>query len=166
MSTGTAKGANLPTRFGYRPLTTATTPHVQLDQYAPRALQEELWTRMTGLPGVTSGRSGVSFPQTRAVHLAPDLAHGPDDAFMVRTEFAHLHGDGSGSLHVALPPERAAEAIQTGWAEEHPVVTMGLGPETWVMLYGTKNDTGLGVIWQLVQDSYAFACGQTSLPAA
>ncbi|MFE4758181.1 luciferase family protein [Streptomyces mirabilis] len=159
MSTGTTKYAVLPTRFGHRPVTTATTPHVQLDQYAPRPLQNELWSLMVGLRGVTSGRSGISFPQTRALHLDPQIARGPEDAFMSGTEFAHLHGDGSGSLHVALPPARAAEAIRTGWAEEHPVVTMGLGPETWVMLYGPRNDTGLGVVWQLVQDSHAFACG-------
>ena len=61
---------------------------------------------------------------------------------------------------MALPAERAAEAIRTGWAEEHPVVTVGLGPETWVMLHGPQNDTGLAVVWQLVQDSCAFACGQ------
>ncbi|MCZ0984824.1 luciferase family protein [Streptomyces diastatochromogenes] len=160
MSTGTASDATLPERVGFRPLTTPATPHIQLDQHAPQALQDELWSLMTGLRGVTSGRSGISLPQTRALHLDPGLAVGPDEAFMVGTEFAHLHGDGSGSLHVALPAERAAEAIRTGWAEAHPVVTMGLGPETWVMLYGPKDDGQLAVVWQLVQESHAFACGQ------
>ncbi|MGW1028259.1 luciferase domain-containing protein [Streptomyces sp. NPDC002577] len=162
MSSGTAKEAGLPERSGHRPRTTPATPHIQLDQYAPPALQQELWRLMTGLPGVTSGRSGISLPHTRALHLDPGLALGPADAFMVGTEFAHLHGDGSGSLHVALPSARAAEAIRTGWAEEHPVVAMGLGPETWVMLYGPQDDGELAVVWQLVQESHAFACGEAS----
>ncbi|MFJ8025769.1 luciferase family protein [Streptomyces sp. NPDC096311] len=166
MSTGMARDADLPERAGLRPHTTPATPHIQLDQYAPPAFQDELWSLMTGLRGVTTGRSGISLPQTRALHLDPALALGPDEAFMVGTEFAHLHGDGSGSLHAALPPQRAAEAIRTGWAEEHPVVTMGLGPETWVMLYGPQDDSELAVIWRLVQDSHAFACGQASTSRA
>lgn len=162
MSTDTARDTYLPERPGRRPRTTPATPHVQLDQHAPPAFNEELWHLMTGLRGVTSGRSGISLPQTRALHLDPALALGPDDAFMVGTEFAHRHGDGSGSLHVALPPDRAAEAVRSGWAEAHPVVTMGRGAETWVMLYGPQDESELAVIWQLVQDSHAFACGQVS----
>lgn len=149
-------------RAGSRPRTTPITPHMQLDQQAPQALRDALWRRMTSLEGVRSGPSGISVPQTRAVHLDPRLATGPREAFMVGTEFAHLHGDGSGSLHLALPSHRAAEAIRLGWAEQHPVVAMGLGPDTLVMVYGPRDDTELTVVWQLVRESHAFARGHRS----
>lgn len=150
----------LTERVGSRPHTTPATPHMQLDQQAPQHVQDVLWQRMTSLEGVRSGPSGISLPQTRAIHLDPRLAKGLREAFMVGTEFAHLHGDGSGSLHMALPSDRAAEVIRLGWAEQHPVVAMGMGPETWVMVYGPRDDAELTVVWQLVRESHAFAHGK------
>src|SRR4051794_34514646 len=85
-----------PTRSGPRPQTGPAIPHQQLTQIAPALLQEELWRRMTGLEGVRTGRSGVSLPDTRALHLDHGLAAGPREAFMVGTEFAHIHSRGDG----------------------------------------------------------------------
>jgi phospholipase/carboxylesterase len=135
-------------------------PHQQLDQIAPVALQEELWRRMEGLEHVTTGRSGVSLPESRALHLDPALASGPRSSFLVGTEFAHLHGAQDGSLHAALPEPAAAEAIEKGWAELHPLARDGVVPPTMVMLYGPRNDEELETIWQLVETSYEFACGR------
>jgi Family of unknown function (DUF5519) len=150
----------LPARSGPRPRTNPTTPHIQLDEHAPAHLTDELWQRMTRLPGVTTGRSGISAPSSRALHLDPKLAHGPREAFMVGTEFAHLHRDGSGSLHLALPRDVAQHAIERAWAEPHPVVAMGLGPPTLVMLYGPRDQAELEVIWGLVEVSHGFATGR------
>jgi Family of unknown function (DUF5519) len=149
----------LPARSGPRPSTNPTTPHIQRDQWAPAPLAAELWQRMIRLPGVTTGRSGVSAPSSRALHLDQRLAKGPREAFMVGTEFAHLHGDGSGSLHLALPRDVAQHAIERGWAEPHPVVAMGLGPPTLVMLYGPRDSGELDVVWGLVETSHGFATG-------
>jgi hypothetical protein len=137
-------------------------PHQQLDQTAPLALQEELWQRMAGLSGVRTGRSGVSLPQTRALHLDEQLAVGPPAAYMVGTEFAHLHGAEDGSLHLMLPPELAVDAIDKGWAELHPMARRGVAPPTLVMLYGPRDEAELATIWQLVQASYAFARGDAT----
>lgn len=160
MSVDTAREAVLPQRAGTRPRITPATPHMQLDQMGPKALHDDLWRRMAGLDGIRSGHSGISEIRTRALHLDPRLAQGPRDAFLVGTEFAHLHGDGSGSLHLALPPRRAEEAMHRGWAEPHPVVAMGYGFPTWVMLYGPRDDDELTVLWHLVLDSHAYARGQ------
>jgi hypothetical protein len=135
-------------------------PHQQLDQIAPVELQEELWRRMSGLEDATTGRSGVSLPETRALHLDPARATGPPEAYLVGTEFAHLHGDFDGSLHVALPKDAADEAIEKGWAELHPLAREGVLPPTLVMLYGPRDEAELETIWQLVEASYAFACGR------
>ena len=152
--------SDLPTRRGSRPTAHAGMPHQQLDQNPPPPLQEELWRRMEALEGVRTGRSGVSLPDSRAVHLDPGLAQGPPEALMVGTEFAHLHGPADGSLHVTLPRERAAEAIDRGWAELHPVALAGRVPPTLVMLYGPRDEVELETVWGLVKQSYDFARGE------
>jgi hypothetical protein len=150
---------SLPSRSGTRPTTALAMPHQQLDQTSPVALQEELWRRMTGLEGVRPGRSGVSLPESRALHLDPRIARGPSNAFLVGTEFAHMHGAQDGSLHLMLPPDDVAEAINKGWAEPHPLASRGIAPPTLVMLFGPRDDAELETIWQLIQVSYWFARG-------
>jgi hypothetical protein len=152
----------LPQRTGERPETRTAMPHQQLDQTAPPQLQEELWQRMTSLEGVRAGRSGVSLPATRALHLDPALALGPSDAFMAGTEFGHLHGASDGSLHLSLPAAVAEEAIEKGWAEHHPLVAQGIAPRGVVMVYGPRNEDELETVWQLVQAGYAFARGDAT----
>jgi hypothetical protein len=105
-------------RSGERPRTRPTMPHQQLDRIAPVAIQEEHGQRMARLEGVRTGRSGVSLPslpESRAVHLDPELARGPVEALLIGTEFAHLHGTADGSLRVTLPPAVAVEPINKGW---------------------------------------------------
>lgn len=154
--------AVLPRRAGERPSTRLAMPHQQLDQTAPVSLQEELWGRMTGLEGVRAGRSGVSLPQTRALHLDPALALGPTDAFMVGTEFAHLHGAFDGSLHLTLPGAVAEETIEKGWAELHPLARQGVAPRSLVMVYGPRDEDELETVWKLIEASYAFARGDVT----
>ncbi|MEV4066487.1 luciferase family protein [Nonomuraea dietziae] len=145
----------LTRRRGSRPATRPATPHQQLDQTAPVPLQEELWLRMAGLPGVRTGRSGISLPDTRALHL-PE-ASGPANAYLIGAEFAHLHGARDGSLHLTLPGAEASRAIEHGWAEPHPLAGTGLIPPTIVMVYGPRDREELEVVWSLVQTSYAYA---------
>lgn len=150
----------LPQRTGDRPKTRPVNPHQQLDQIAPTTMQEQLWRRMTELDDVRLGGSGVSLPDSRALHLDPRQASGPPEAFYLGTEFAHLHGARDGSLHIALPQADVAEALEKGWAELHPMVLMGMLPPTHVMVYGPRDEAELETVWQLIQRSYAFARGQ------
>jgi luciferase-like monooxygenase len=160
--TTTSNTHALPPRSGDRPKTGPEIPHQQLSQNAPLPLQEELWQRMTRLEGVHPGRSYVSLPDTRALHLDPRLASGPRDAFFAGTEFAHLHGPSDGSLHLMLPVSVASDAIEKGWSELHPVARRGAAPPTLVMLYGPRDEAELETVWQLVQTSYAFARGEAA----
>lgn len=155
----TADAGKLPHRTGPRPRTGPAIPHQQLSQNAPDWLQEELWRRMDDFDGVLTGPSGVSLPETRALHLEPELAAGPPEAFMVGTEFAHLHGPQDGSLHMALPPDLAREAIERGWAELHPLARAGRLPETLMMVYGPRDNSELETVWGLVEASYDHARG-------
>ena len=138
-------------------------PHQQLDQTAPALLQEQLRRRMIALDGVRAGRSGISLPQTRALHLDPELALGLASAFMVGVEFAHLHGASDGSLHVALPPDVAAVAITRGWAEAHSLARRGIIPATHLMIYGPRDEAELETVWRLLEISYEYARGKRSL---
>ena len=112
---------------------------------------------MGSLPHTELGASHISARSSVAVHLAAAYANGPAAAFIARTEFAHLHADGSGSLHMTLPEGTADEAIAKGWAERHPAATAGLAPPTLVMVYGPRDDAELEQVWALVQRSYTFA---------
>ena len=149
----------LPNRTGPRPDTGAAMPHQQLTQNAPPELQEALFARATGLPGVRVGRSGVSVPGARAFLLEDGLAHGPPEAFMVGTEFAHLHPAYDGSLHLAMPAEAAADLERKGWGELHPLARMGVMPPTALMVFGPRDADELEVIWTIVQASHTFARG-------
>lgn len=154
---------SLRDRRGSRPRTTSTHPHVQLEQNAPPVLQERLWARVLELPGVHEGPSGISLPDSRAAHLDATAALGPPDAFLQGHEFAHRHPTRDGSLHVALPSPLAREIADRGWGEAHPLAATGELPDTYVMLYGPRDDADLDVVWALLRRSYAFATGTDEL---
>lgn len=152
-----ASDPQLAERAGPAPLTTKPTPqlahpHQQLTQTAPRGLQEQLVARAALLPGIEMGDSCVSVPGARALHLDVDLARGPASAFQCRTEFAHVHPAGDGSLHMTLPELVYADVIAKGWGEPHPISGT-------MLVYGPRNHFELEVIWQLLITSYRFALG-------
>lgn len=151
---------SLPARSGPRPRTTPVNPHQQLDQNAPRHLQEALLERTRALPGVRVGPSGISVPGARAFILDEELAAGPPEAFMVGREFAHLHPPYDGSLHLMLPEDAARAAVAKGWGELHPVARWGWLPPTALMVYGPRDEKELEAVWLIVQASYAFARGE------
>lgn len=147
--------SRIPARQGAKPLTTPQTPHMQLNQISPVALQEQLWQAMSALPGTQSRPSGISMPGTRALWL--DQA-GPAEAFMVGREFAHLHPASDGSLHMTLDPQTHALALAGGWAEPHPLAGR-FAPATTSLVYGPRDHAELDMVWWLVQQSYRFASG-------
>ncbi|HEX2075863.1 MAG TPA: luciferase family protein [Geodermatophilus sp.] len=155
--TGLPDGA-LPPRRGERPLVTAHIPQSQGSDTAPADLQEELFARVTALPGVTSRQSAISVPGARGFFVSPH--RGPLDAFLVPAagEFAHLHPGEDGSLHLALPPALAAEAITRGWAQAHPLAGVRLTPGM-VMVYGPRDEQELDVVTAVVATSHAWATG-------
>ena len=72
-------------------------------------------------------------------------------------EYAHIHPDGS--LHIALSPSRAQEAIKKGWAIGHPFSSRK-GWEGFVMLYTPMSMEELDVTFQLIVDGFNFVTGQ------
>jgi hypothetical protein len=83
---------------------------------------------------------------------------------MIGREFAHIHPRPDGSLHAALPPELAEEAIEKGWAEQHPVARLGYISPNVVMIYAPRNAEEIEDVAGLVAESYRYAGGRGSLP--
>jgi hypothetical protein len=147
-------------RSGPRPTTTPTNPHTQHHQQPTGWEQREfLAEAVFDLPGVVERPSAISVPGARALWLM-EGAGGPPEAFMVGNEFAHLHPAPDQSLHMMLPPALAEEAIEAGWAEQHPLASRGLISPTAVMVYAPRNDSERQVVEQLVRASHAFARGE------
>lgn len=119
------------------PRTRAGIPHQQLDQIAPAAMQEALWSRMLMRPG--DGQPDVASGHARPAAESGDRA-GTAVGLRARrsTEFAHLHGRPDGSLHMNLPIDVVESAIAAGWAELHPYVLKGWvrGPPAEVRRHG------------------------------
>lgn len=149
----------LPSRPGPRPQTTPWAPHVQQDQNASQAMQTLLVQRVFGLATVEERPTTVSAPGARAIWLRDDVPPGPRDAFLSNREVGHFH-PWDGSLHIALPPELAGEAVKAGWAEVHPVVRAGMAPDHVVMLYGPRDEGEVQVLFELVSAAVARAAGQ------
>ncbi len=151
---------SLPRRSGPRPATTPTNPHTQLDQQPTGSEQRELLAATVfALTGVVERPSAISVPGARALWLT-EGAVGPPEAFMVGNEFAHLHPAPDQSLHAMLPPGLAGEAIDAGWAEQHPVARRGLIPANAVMIYAPRDDAERAVVEELVRAAHAFARGE------
>lgn len=149
----------LPRREGPRPRTTPTNPHAQLDQNPGPPIVEELARRMFELPGVEERPSAISVPGARAMWLAEGVPAGPREGFMIGREFAHIHPLPDGSLHAALPPETAEEAVEKGWAEQHPVARLGYIPGNVVMIYAPRDEQELEIVLGLVEESRRYAAG-------
>lgn len=149
--------STLPQRAGEAPQTNPAMPHQQLSQNASADLQEKLFERIAGLDGIVVGPSQVSVPGARAFHLDPAHAGGSREAFMVGTEFAHLHPAYDGSLHLVLPEALAREVIAKGWGEFHPLVAQGRMPPTNIMVYGPRDEAELDAVLKIVRAAYANA---------
>jgi hypothetical protein len=142
----------LPSRQGPRPETIGPRPHAQVSQPSPPELHRQLAARALELPGVQPADSLVSVPGALAFVLDEDRAGGPPEAFQAGREFAHLHPQTDGSLHMTLPPEVAEEAYEKGWGEPHPRSGTPL-------IYAPRDEQELEVVLRLLRSSYGFASG-------
>jgi phospholipase/carboxylesterase len=147
----------LPARTGSRPAVSWTIPQEQRSDNAPVELQEQLLAHVKALPGVTTRQSAISVPGARGLMVE---GSGPLDAFLVPSagEFAHLHPAHDGSLHLALPPALAADAVARRWAVAHPLAGIRLA-RGMVLVYGPRNPTELATVAGIVETSHAYATG-------
>ncbi|MBD1540256.1 phospholipase [Arthrobacter sp. S13_S34] len=148
---------SLPLRVGHRPEVSWTIPQEQRSDNAPRELQDKLLSRISTLAGVSTRQSAISVPGATGLMLGPAPSATPD-GFLVPSvgEFAHQHPAHDGSLHVALPPVLAAEAVAKGWAVAHPLAGVRLA-RGMVLVYGPRDDSELETVAAIVQTSHHYA---------
>jgi len=147
----------VPPRTGPRPRTASALPHIQLEQWPPAGIIEQLVERSLALPHILPKQSRMASPESIALCLPDRLAAGPHDAFIDAHEFCHLHPLPEGSIHLMLPLEVRESAVRMGWAEPHPAARIGIMPEALVMLYAPRNSRELAVVIKLISSSYQFA---------
>lgn len=149
---------DLPHREGPRPEVSWTIPQQQETQNSPAHLQERLFDELRTLPGAEVGPSRISVPGARGLTLSEGS---PDPrAWLVPQvgEFAHLHPEHDGSLHLVLPPDLAADLIAKGWGRPHMWAGSRLSPG-FVMVFGPRDDAELETVLGIVAASHAYASG-------
>jgi hypothetical protein len=147
-----SSAGSLPARRGPHPETIGPRPHAQVSQQSPPHIHKQLAARALELPGVSGADSLVSVPGALAFVLDEAMAGGPPEAFQAEREFAHLHPEDDGSLHMTLPPDVAREAYRKGWGEPHPVSGTPL-------VFAPGDEDELEVVLRLLRASYEFAVG-------
>ena len=120
---------------------------------------DELARRVFALPNVEERSSAISVPGSRALWLREDVLAGPPEVFVIERESAHIHPMPDGSLHIALPPEVAQEAVGKDWAEQHPVARMGRMLQNVVMIYAPRDADEIEVVAGLVVEAYRYLGG-------
>lgn len=157
---GNTQGTNdvtLTIRKGPRPETTTHIPHIQIDIEPLPEVHKALFERVYSINGIENRPSIISLPGARSMWLKEELHLEHPEVIVSGREFAHIHPDGS--LHIALPPKRALEAVEAGWAIFHPF-SHRRGWEGFVMLYTPQSMEELDVTFQLIVDGYNFVTGQ------
>ena len=149
----------IPQRSGERPKTNYGLPHEQLDQNPPANIYKRLKDQAFDFPFVERRPSIISVPGAEALWLLEDGGHSCAEAFMRGNEFAHVHPPYDGSMHMMLPEDLAAEVIEQGWGEAHPLVPRGEAPPTLLMVFGPRDEMDIEVILKLINASYKFARG-------
>ena len=148
----------VPDRAGQRPRTDLRAPHTQLDQLASagerHALSRRILDLLADLDGTFHGGSNRAPPGSVGLHLRGDCASANGRAFLLGTEFAHIHVEDDGSLHAILPEPLRTAAMEAGWAEPHPFAGQPtVSPDT-VMIYAPRDDAECGVVADLVRASW------------
>lgn len=118
-----------------------------------------LLARISELPGIRLGPSGRAPIGTVGFSLPPQEAGGEARAFMLGSEFAHLHPEPDGSLHMTLPEPLRSDAIAAGWAEPHPLAGLPSISDHIVLVYAPRDARELDTVAALVAASWAYARG-------
>ena len=114
--------------------------HQQSNQRSNIEMQEQVWAYISSFPNTKTWSSLISVEWARAVFLE-EISTGPT---LVQKEWIHIHPPEDGSLHVAVPIDRASEIERLWRWERHP-----RNPST-VMLYWPRNEHELNIIKKIV----------------
>lgn len=152
----------LPNRAGPKPYVTSGVPHVQVGIDADPAISKALVRRVANMPGIEIRPTVMSLPGALGFRLARNVELARADLGVRQREFAHMHPDGS--LHAFLPPKLAARVVATGWGAHHPWSKKWPKWKGFVMIFTPKSKRELGVVLQLIGESYKLVTTNLSAP--
>ncbi len=152
-------GLDLPIRSGPAPRVTRTNPQAQLDQFPDSATHAETLRMIVAWPAVVHRHSLRAPEGTLGLFLDARDANGPDDAFLLGTEFAHLHPLPDGSLHMTLPPDVREMVIARGWGIPHPLAGYPTVSPATMLVYAPRDENERAVVKALVGAAERFARG-------
>lgn len=155
-----------PFREGPPPETPGGIPHQQYNQNAPVAMQKALRAAAATLPGMRFEPTPFSLSGSVGWRLEKRLARGPAGAFIRQSlEFGHQHVPADGSMHMLLPLQFAAAALEKGWGVIHPLTDSISGEQSeYVMIFGPRDEGELRTVWIIAQISYYQARGLSMEP--
>lgn len=149
----------LPQRRGTTPTTTRQNPQQQLDQIPDQTNYTAFRQMVANWPGVIKRPSLRAPLGTVGLYLTDDNAKGPDEAFLLGTEFAHLHPLPDGSMHMVLPPRAHRAAIDSGWGIPHPMAGMPtVSPQT-ILIFAPRDAAEREVVKELISAAESYARG-------
>ena len=157
--------ASLPVREGARPLTTDVAPQSQLDQIPDAPTHEAMCALLAAWPNVIKRASMRAPGGTLGLFLPDEEARGPPEAFLLGTEFAHLHPLPDGSLHMVLPPAVGRTAIEKGWGIAHPMAGMPTVSPCALMIFAPRDAAERAVVASLIRSAELYARGRQSQSA-
>jgi len=152
-----------PRRPGPPPRTTKTNPQQQLDQFPDLASHKAMHDIVAAWPNVIKRPSLRASHGTLGMFLSDEEARGRAEAFLLGTEFAHLHAPPDGALHMVLPPEIHRRVIETGWGIPHPMAGLPtVSPQT-VMIFAPRDAAERAVVTRLIHVAELYARGHETL---
>lgn len=149
----------LPDRVGPLPETTVQNPQTQLNQQPDTPMTKQLLEHLVREKDVELGMSLRAPDGTVGFYLSNDAANGPDEAFMLGREFAHVHPFPDHSLHMTLPDALRSAAISAGWAVPHPMAGLPTISRNLVMVFAPRDELELAVVKRLLTASANYARG-------
>jgi hypothetical protein len=155
----------LPIRAGARPATTDVAPQSQLDQIPDADSHKAMHAIVADWPDVIKRPSMRAPHGTLGLFLSDEEAQGPQEAFLLGTEFVHLHPLPDGSLHMVLPPNIRRAVIEKGWGIPHPMAGLPTVSAQTIMIFAPRDAAERAVVARLIHAAELYARGRDTRPA-
>lgn|GEM_PF-1656871 len=125
-------------------------------------VNDELFRLAFSLPDIENRPTTVSLPGARGLWISESVRVQRPDAIPRGREFSHIHPDGS--LHLPLPPDRAMEAANAGWGEQHPWARQGRVYGGLMLIYTPQTMEDIDTVVRLIVESYNFVTARNIEP--
>ncbi len=117
---------------------------------AERPLSDVLFERLADLEGVEL-RESLRSPSGTIGFVLANSDGTPEEAFLLGTEFAHVHVTQEHGLHLIVPESARTVAMERGWIEAHPVAGQPTVSPLTVLADAPRDEAEVNAIARLVR---------------